>query len=222
MDGTSRGFSTLITIYLFLILLCFNRLSSAYRTANRRPIEPDMLFLQRPKFSRIRRMESDCSNEAKLNPELQEAITRMITGNDAKGYLMKTPHLSFVKPEINKDMCEEEKDEDISPDMPIRDRAVCGFQYVENFDNKRLPQTIPEVQCVCQKPTKMGILNRFPDVSCEPMMYDVPVLRFDDNCKSFTQTTQRISLACVPVFGGHSTTGIRMRTSSGVSMPVEV
>ncbi|CAD5220484.1 unnamed protein product [Bursaphelenchus okinawaensis] len=220
MEGLSRGCMTM-SLYLFLIFLCFNKFTTAYRTINRRPFDPDLLFLQRPKFARVRRLDSDCSNKAKLSPELHEAISKMITGNEANSYLMKTPHISIMRTENNniEDMCKEEKAEDISPDMPIRDRAVCGFQYVENFDNKRLPQTIPEVQCVCQRPTKMMILNRYPEVICEPMLYDLPVLRFDDNCETFTQTTQRISLACVPVFGGHASASVKITTSDGKSPP---
>lgn len=94
--------------------------------------------------SRIRRTQPDCSSQVDLNPELQEAITKMITGNEAKGYLMKTPVAgnSNLGGKLDKAMCEGQEDEaadDISPDTPIRDRAVCAFQYVENFDPKVRP-----------------------------------------------------------------------------------
>ena len=43
------------------------------------------------------------------------------------------------------------------------------------------------------------MMSRLPEVRCEPMYYDVPVLLFDETCSEYKKATQRIALACVPV-----------------------
>ncbi|KAI6214505.1 hypothetical protein M3Y94_00276400 [Aphelenchoides besseyi] len=202
----------LYSLRLFQFSLLFFSIIPNGCLSYHRSITSEMMFIYK---QRVRRAEPDCSNEAETNADLQQAIGKMITGNDAKGYLMRTQ-----VPKITNDMIidkspfcdEEEAISDISPDTPIRDRALCAFQYVENYNKQRLPQTIPEVQCLCSKPTNKEVLRRFPQIHCEAIFYDVPVLKFENTCAKFRQTTERISLACVPVLSSQSTMNVFINT----------
>ncbi|KAH7707786.1 Protein C44B12.6 [Aphelenchoides avenae] len=84
----------------------------------------------------------------------------------------------------------------ITPDMPLKDRALCPFVQVENRDPRRIPERIPEIKCLCVHPLSgRSVLN---DVQCIPMYYNVPVLLFDEGCSKPQMKTQRIAFACVP------------------------
>jgi hypothetical protein len=83
----------------------------------------------------VRRAEPDCSNEAERNTELQQAIATMIIGNDDKSYLSHSIQHKHRSKLNHADMCEEDNGPDeIAPDTTIRERALCSFIYVENFN----------------------------------------------------------------------------------------
>jgi hypothetical protein len=161
----------------------------------------------------------DCSNLAQNNVEIQQAISSMIIGNDDKSYLTKfTQHKHRPKNEVETSgLCNENSgNEDVSPDTPLQYKALCGFHYIENVNTKRLPQMIPEVACSCTKPTNELVNNKFPHIHCEPIYYNVPVIKFkDESCTNFEKTTERISLACVPVLSSQSSSKINIETSEG-------
>lgn len=55
------------------------------------------------------------------------------------------------------------------------------------------------MQCACSKPTNRNVLSRFPQIRCEAVYYSVPVIKFGDSCSNYEKTTERVSLACLPV-----------------------
>ena len=61
---------------------------------------------------------------------------------------------------------------------------------------QRLPKSIPEVRCLCPEPphTHPLLAEQF---SCEPLYYDIQVLKFESNCRKFRPAIERISLGCV-------------------------
>lgn len=84
----------------------------------------------------MRRAEVDCSNEAENNAELQKSISSMIIGNDDKSYFTQHRHRSKINHEKSA-LCEEDNGPDeILPDSPIKDRALCTFVYIENVNEK--------------------------------------------------------------------------------------
>ncbi|KAI1732580.1 interleukin-17 domain-containing protein [Ditylenchus destructor] len=94
---------------------------------------------------------------------------------------------------------------EILPDMPIESRSLCGFHYEDNINEKRLPRKIRECKCLCNARRNKFLRDRFPNFRCEPLYYDVPVLSFDETCTNFTHNTEKIALACIPVFTSRST-----------------
>ncbi|KAI6176312.1 hypothetical protein M3Y97_00784500 [Aphelenchoides bicaudatus] len=183
--------------------------------SRRHRVGPELMWLYK---QRVRRAEPDCTSEAENNVELQKAVASMVIGNDDKSYLTRSiaqQHKHRAKLGHDK-MCEEENEqEEISPDMTIKERALCSFVYVENYNKTRLPQTIPEVQCSCTKPSNKMILSRFPNIRCEAIYYDVPVLKFVDGCTNYIRTTERLTLACIPVLGTQSTSKVLIESNDG-------
>uniref|UniRef100_A0A914C7Z9 Uncharacterized protein n=1 Tax=Acrobeloides nanus TaxID=290746 RepID=A0A914C7Z9_9BILA len=93
--------------------------------------------------------------------------------------------------------CNLRRTADISSDTPLRERAVCNFEYVLNYNHKRIPAALTEVKCSCSRPS-MKITGKYA-FECEPLRYQVRVLMFDDNCNTFSEQTETIALACIPV-----------------------
>ncbi|KAH7702067.1 Protein C44B12.6 [Aphelenchoides avenae] len=87
----------------------------------------------------------------------------------------------------------------VYPDSPLRERALCQYAQVENTSPKRIPERVSEVECLCSQPK---LKRRLPGVRCMSMHYNITVLLFDDNCETFTTTTQSVPMACLPVFSG--------------------
>ncbi|KAI6198774.1 hypothetical protein M3Y96_00555000 [Aphelenchoides besseyi] len=147
----------------------------------------------------------DCSKAAEKDANLKMAISAMIRGQNGKGYLLQaTTSFPAVDPTAEDDCIPEDTPTDFSPDLPIRDRALCGFAQIENVDEKRLPQTIPEVRCSCSRPANRQLLERFPGIHCAAIYYDVPILRFKSSCSDYEQTSESIALGCVPVLSSQS------------------
>ncbi|KAH7708651.1 Protein T22H6.1 [Aphelenchoides avenae] len=93
--------------------------------------------------------------------------------------------------------CNSRKMPVISSETPLRDRALCKFEYVLNYNPKRIPAALTEVKCSCPRPSTRLTGSRI--FECEPLRYQVRVLMFDDECNTYAEHTETVSLACVPV-----------------------
>ncbi|KAH7691415.1 Protein T22H6.1 [Aphelenchoides avenae] len=93
--------------------------------------------------------------------------------------------------------CNSRKMPVISSDTPLRDRVLCKFEYVLNYNPKRIPAALTEVKCSCPRPSTRLTGSRI--FECEPLRYQVRVLMFDDECNTYAEHTETVSLACVPV-----------------------
>uniref|UniRef100_A0A915NG41 Uncharacterized protein n=1 Tax=Meloidogyne floridensis TaxID=298350 RepID=A0A915NG41_9BILA len=57
----------------------------------------------------------------------------------------------------------------ISATTPLRERALCQFEYILNYNPQRIPSTFTEVKCSCPKPSIRMVGNRM--FECEPLRY---------------------------------------------------
>ncbi|CAJ0558057.1 unnamed protein product, partial [Mesorhabditis spiculigera] len=112
------------------------------------------------------------------------------------------------------------KTEQVLPGQPLRERAVCPFRHVLNYDAKRLPASIVEVECMCSMPHSSKNPDRFADIRCEPSYYTMRVLRFDSGCSNFVEDTQRVSMGCTAVFA--SRTNDELAATTGEIAQAEV
>lgn len=55
-----------------------------------------------------------------------------------------------------------------------------------------------EVKCSCPRPSVKIVGRRI--FECEPLLYQIRVLLFDEECQTFIPTTETIAMACIPVF----------------------
>ncbi|CAK5094727.1 unnamed protein product [Meloidogyne enterolobii] len=85
----------------------------------------------------------------------------------------------------------------ISATTPLRERALCQFEYILNYNPQRIPSTFTEVKCSCPKPSIRMVGNRM--FECEPLRYQVRVLLFDPQCLTYVEHIETIALACLPV-----------------------
>uniref|UniRef100_A0A914DZS7 Uncharacterized protein n=1 Tax=Acrobeloides nanus TaxID=290746 RepID=A0A914DZS7_9BILA len=81
--------------------------------------------------------------------------------------------------------------------MPLHEKSLCPFEYVLNYNPRRIPAALTEVKCSCQKPSAK--LIRGHAMECQPFKYDVRVLMFNDECSSFTEHVETITFACIPI-----------------------
>ncbi|PAV77693.1 hypothetical protein WR25_01991 [Diploscapter pachys] len=93
--------------------------------------------------------------------------------------------------------CNSKKLEVISAETPLRDRALCKFEYVLNYNPKRLPAALTEVKCSCPRPNPKLVGKRI--FECEHLKYQVRVLMFDETCNTFREHIDTIALGCIPV-----------------------
>ncbi|CAJ0583788.1 unnamed protein product, partial [Mesorhabditis spiculigera] len=128
------------------------------------------------------------SHYSPISPSYQQALLNLqLTGGLQHNQQITTSSSS----------CNSKKLPIISPDTPLRERALCKFEYVLNYNPRRIPAALTEVKCSCQKPNPKLVGKRI--FECEPLRYQVRVLLFDDTCNTFTEHTETISLACLPV-----------------------
>uniref|UniRef100_A0A1I7US75 Spaetzle domain-containing protein n=1 Tax=Caenorhabditis tropicalis TaxID=1561998 RepID=A0A1I7US75_9PELO len=93
--------------------------------------------------------------------------------------------------------CNSKKLDTISAATPLRERALCKFEYVLNYNPKRLPAALTEVKCSCPRPNPKLVGKRI--FECEHLRYQVRVLMWDDSCNTFREHVETISLGCIPV-----------------------
>ncbi|KAL4001858.1 hypothetical protein ACH3XW_1075 [Acanthocheilonema viteae] len=85
----------------------------------------------------------------------------------------------------------------ITPDIPLRERALCHFEYFLNYNPLRVPAALTEVRCMCAHPPSKMIGKRI--FECEPLRYQIRVLKFDELCQTYSEQIEIITLACIPV-----------------------
>ncbi|CAI2350271.1 unnamed protein product [Caenorhabditis sp. 36 PRJEB53466] len=95
-----------------------------------------------------------------------------------------------------------EKSSEVLPDQPLSERSLCPYHHVLNYDEKRIPAAISEVECSCQHVKVNG-----GTIHCEPMLYNMRVMVFEDGCEKYVERIQKVALACIPVFSYHISSG---------------
>ncbi|VDN02954.1 unnamed protein product [Thelazia callipaeda] len=85
----------------------------------------------------------------------------------------------------------------ITPDTPLKERALCYFEYFLNYNPQRIPAALTEVRCTCSHPSPHVIGRRI--FECEPLQYQIRVLKFDELCQIYSEQIETIALACIPV-----------------------
>ncbi|KAI6215548.1 hypothetical protein M3Y94_00397900 [Aphelenchoides besseyi] len=93
--------------------------------------------------------------------------------------------------------CNSRKMTVISSETPLRERALCKFEYILNYNPKRIPAALTEVKCSCPRPSTRLVGRRI--FECEPLRYQIRVLMFDDKCETYVEQIEEIALACIPV-----------------------
>uniref|UniRef100_A0AC35U6S8 Uncharacterized protein n=1 Tax=Rhabditophanes sp. KR3021 TaxID=114890 RepID=A0AC35U6S8_9BILA len=114
--------------------------------------------------------------------------------------LLKLELQSFVNGEqvtSGASSCNSRKNPSISSETPLRERALCAFEYVLNYNSKRIPAALTEVKCSCPRPSAKLVGKRV--FECEPLRYQIRVLMFDKFCSSYFEEVETIALACIPV-----------------------
>uniref|UniRef100_A0A1I7UZ88 Alpha-1,6-mannosyl-glycoprotein 6-beta-N-acetylglucosaminyltransferase n=1 Tax=Caenorhabditis tropicalis TaxID=1561998 RepID=A0A1I7UZ88_9PELO len=95
-----------------------------------------------------------------------------------------------------------DKSSEVLPDQPLSERSLCPYHHVLNYDEKRIPAAISEVECSCQHVKVNG-----GTIHCEPMIYNMRVMVFDDACDKYVERVQKVAMACIPVFSNHISSG---------------
>ncbi|KAL3091840.1 hypothetical protein niasHT_027460 [Heterodera trifolii] len=129
----------------------------------------------------------NASHYSPISPSYQQALLKLRAQELAHGLQVTSGASS----------CNSRKMKVISASTPLRERALCQFEYVLNYKPNRIPSTFTEVKCSCPRPSIRMVGNRM--FECEPLRYQVRVLLFDPECSTFTEHTETIALACVPV-----------------------
>uniref|UniRef100_A0A915LDB3 Uncharacterized protein n=1 Tax=Meloidogyne javanica TaxID=6303 RepID=A0A915LDB3_MELJA len=113
-------------------------------------------------------------------------------------YYLKAQELAHgVQVTSGASSCNTRKMKVISATTPLRERALCQFEYILNYNPQRIPSTFTEVKCSCPKPSIRMVGNRM--FECEPLRYQVRVLLFDPQCLTYVEHIETIALACLPV-----------------------
>ncbi|KAI6177455.1 hypothetical protein M3Y97_00909100 [Aphelenchoides bicaudatus] len=93
--------------------------------------------------------------------------------------------------------CNSRKMTVISSETPLRERALCKFEYILNYNPQRIPAALTEVKCSCPRPSTRLVGRRI--FECEPLRYQIRVLMFDEKCETYVEKIEEIALACIPV-----------------------
>lgn len=129
----------------------------------------------------------NASHYSPISPSYQQALLKLQAQELAHGLQVTSGASS----------CNTRKMKVISASTPLRERALCQFEYVLNYNPQRIPSTFTEVKCSCPKPSVRMVGNRM--FECEPLRYQVRVLLFDPQCSTYVEHTETIALACLPV-----------------------
>ncbi|KAL7075807.1 hypothetical protein ACQ4LE_005139 [Meloidogyne hapla] len=127
------------------------------------------------------------SHYSPISPSYQQALLKLQAQELAHGVQVTSGASS----------CNTRKMKVISATTPLRERALCQFEYILNYNPQRIPSTFTEVKCSCPKPSVRMVGNRM--FECEPLRYQVRVLLFDPQCLTYVEHIETIALACLPV-----------------------
>uniref|UniRef100_A0A914UK19 YqaJ viral recombinase domain-containing protein n=1 Tax=Plectus sambesii TaxID=2011161 RepID=A0A914UK19_9BILA len=130
---------------------------------------------------------NNATHYSPISPEYREALRPIDTDNIEHGVAVTS----------GGDQCREGRLDFANAEMPVRDRALCNFDYVTNYNPKRMPALLTEVKCTCEHTPRLMSGNRV--FECEPLRYNVRVLLFDESCDRYRESIETISLACLPV-----------------------
>uniref|UniRef100_A0A914C872 Uncharacterized protein n=1 Tax=Acrobeloides nanus TaxID=290746 RepID=A0A914C872_9BILA len=148
------------------------------------------------------RRSQECLIRHENNLQFQSVLKSIAIKNPTNNHHVEQIEEPLPTKSVPSMECQTEQLSSISPDMPLMDRSLCGFRFIENFDDKRIPKAITEVECLCNQPRNVQGSTR---LLCEPLYYNIPVLKFDEACSMFKEEVERISLACLPVFASQTT-----------------
>ncbi|CUV67100.1 uncharacterized protein CELE_C44B12.6 [Caenorhabditis elegans] len=159
-----------------------------------------------------KRSAETCASTA--NQQMHEAFSRLINRRDEDMFSFFQPdsqifleyqplHRHMLTPK-SRDCSEPsiDKSSEVLPDQPLSERSICPYHHILNYDEKRIPAAISEVECSCPHVKVHGGI-----IHCEPMMYNMRVMLFDDSCDKYVERVQKVALACVPVFSNHISSG---------------
>ncbi|XGW33723.1 hypothetical protein V3C99_017840 [Haemonchus contortus] len=127
------------------------------------------------------------SHYSPIAPSYQQALVKLQLNGLRHGEQITTSSTA----------CNSKKLEVISAETPLRERALCKFEYVLNYNPRRLPAALTEVKCSCHRSNSKLVGKRI--FECEHLRYQVRVLMFDDTCNTFREHIETIALACIPV-----------------------
>ncbi|GMT07202.1 hypothetical protein PENTCL1PPCAC_29376, partial [Pristionchus entomophagus] len=122
-----------------------------------------------------------------ITPSYHSALLKLQVGGLKHGEQVTTSSSS----------CDAKKVDQVSPETPLRERALCKFEYVLNYNPRRIPAALTEVRCSCKRPNSKLVGRKI--FECEPLKYHVRVLMFDENCLEYVEYTETIALGCIPV-----------------------
>lgn len=90
-----------------------------------------------------------------------------------------------------------------SNDAKLNERVICPWEWHINFNKFRIPQSLVEASCKCDKIKEIirGASNEpmIRLLECEPVYYSVRVFMFDENCNEYKETVEELPLACVAI-----------------------
>ncbi|CAD6193328.1 unnamed protein product [Caenorhabditis auriculariae] len=188
---TSKSVGALVLSISYLIAA-----SEAYRI--RRELEEDDMFPPDECFHKYSENNhfkifseflnrKNSSHYSPIAPSFQQALHRLQMKGLRHGELITT----------SGSKCNSKKLDVISAETPLRERALCKFEYALNYNPRRLPAALTEVKCSCPRPNPKLVGKKI--FECEHLKYSIRVLMWDDLCNTFREETETISLACIPV-----------------------
>ncbi|KAK6032240.1 hypothetical protein OSTOST_01579, partial [Ostertagia ostertagi] len=127
------------------------------------------------------------SHYSPIAPSYQQALLKLQLNGLRHGEQITTSSTS----------CNSKKLEVVSAETPLRERALCKFEYILNYNPRRLPAALTEVKCSCHRSNSKLVGKRI--FECEHLRYQVRVLMFDETCNTFREHIETIALACIPV-----------------------
>lgn len=88
-------------------------------------------------------------------------------------------------------------------DVSLKERAVCPWEWHVNFNKLRIPQSLLEARCRCDKIKEVvrGEFNKhvLRYLECEQVFYSVRVFFFDEECNEYRESVEELALACVAI-----------------------
>lgn len=83
------------------------------------------------RLCRLRRSEATCQRQWLRDPNVHEAVLSLFTSNTPDG--LGAPAAESVPGKPTPE-CGDDTEVAVSPDMPLKERALCSFVQVENRD----------------------------------------------------------------------------------------